>query len=291
MKIIAMLNDKGGVGKTASSANIAVMIAHTGKRVLLIDVDPQGNLSMILSDMDTMDIFASIIQGEETASGYTVEDLFINSEIDIHETIKKTRYENLDIIPSLLTLSEIEEILKADVRTPQQFRLKKHLKDIQKEYDYCIIDCSPSVNILNINALAAAQEVYIPCRPDAHSAIGLVIVKRLIDTVQDYNPELEIAGYFYTPWNARKNISRQVHALLNAYMPDRFIPVSIPQNKLVEEMSITQRTLLDADKNMRYATTKGFWLLAQYITMSKSERKKFRKDNVSEFDKLIADID
>lgn len=295
MKVISLLNDKGGVGKTSSSVNLSVMIAKKikdkGGRVLLIDVDPQGNTSMILNQMDVMNILTNVITGENTQHGYTVQDLFINAELNIHETIKKTRIDNLDIIPSLLTLSEIEELLKADVRTPQQFRLRKHLKAIENEYDYCLIDCSPSVNILNINALAASHEVFIPCRPDAYSAIGLVIVKRLIDTVQDYNPELEIGGYYYTPWNGRKNISRQVHAILNAYMPDKFVPVVIPQNKFVEEMSITQKTLLDMDKNMKYATTRGFWELAQYIIDNQSKRKNYRNENTKQFDLLIENIE
>lgn len=295
MKTISLLNDKGGVGKTSSSVNLAVMLAsmvkEKGGKVLIVDVDPQGNTSMVLNQMDVLGILTNVISGKDTNHGYTVQDLFINSDLDIHETIKKTKYDNLDIIPSLLTLSEIEELLKADVRTPQQFRLKKHLKALDKEYDYCIIDCSPSVNILNINALAASREVFIPCRLDAYSAIGLVIVKRLIDTVQEYNPELEIGGYFYTPWNGRKNISRQVHAILNAYMPDKFVPVKIPQNKNVEEMSISQKPLLDIDKSMKSATTKGFWMLANYITMSSGERKKFRMEYTEQFDQLIEGLE
>ena len=158
MRTITFINNKGGVGKSSSSVIVAHMLTQMGKKVLFVDVDPQGNSSSIFSDLDVIDLLANMIQGTETNQEVTVQDLFINSKMDIHEAIRKTRYENLDVIPALLTLAEIEEQLKADIKMPQQFRLKNHFKKIENEYDYCVIDCSPSISILNVNALAAADK-------------------------------------------------------------------------------------------------------------------------------------
>lgn len=287
MRTITFINNKGGVGKSSSSVIVAHMLTQMGKKVLFVDVDPQGNSSSIFSDLDVIDLLANMIQGTETNQEVTVQDLFINSKMDIHEAIRKTRYENLDVIPALLTLAEIEEQLKADIKMPQQFRLKNHFKKIENEYDYCVIDCSPSISILNVNALAAADEVYLPVRCDGWSAVGVVVSKRLIDTVSEYNPALKIGGYFFTHFNARKKISKEILTLLNVILPEYFIPVTIPQSKDIEEMSVTGIPIGELDKNRKRKITQNYWELTKYIASNDNERKKIKNILMPEFEQMI----
>jgi chromosome partitioning protein len=268
MKIISFLNNKGGVGKTATTSTIAHMIATIHKkRVLLIDVDPQGNLSSIFSQTQVIDLLVSLLKDMPvTTPEKTVEDLFMNANMDIHECIRKTEYKNLDIIPSLLTLSECEEALKADIRTPQQFRLKNHLNKIQDEYDYCLIDCSPSINILNINALVASDQVYIPLKCDAWSATGMCIAKKLVKTVQSYNNQLQLAGCFFTQWEGVKNVSKTTYEILEQIVPDLLLPITISKSKLIEEMSYMQKPLLEYDTSKEKSkVTKDYIKLTKYI--------------------------
>ena len=287
MRTITFINNKGGVGKSSSSVIVAHMLTQMGKKVLFVDVDPQGNSSSIFSDLDVIDLLANMIQGTETNQEVTVQDLFINSKMDIHEAIRKTRYENLDVIPALLTLAEIEEQLKADIKMPQQFRLKNHFKKIENEYDYYVIDCSPSISILNVNALAAADEVYLPVRCDGWSAVGVVVSKRLIDTVSEYNPALKIGGYFFTHFNARKKISKEILTLLNVILPEYFIPVTIPQSKDIEEMSVTGIPIGELDKNRKRKITQNYRELTKYIASNDNERKKIKNILMPEFEQMI----
>lgn len=270
MKTIAIINNKGGVGKTASVTTIGHMMAKLhNKRVLLIDLDPQGNTSGAFSETDFFEIFFSTLERRKAKTEPSIEDVLLNPGMDIHEAIKKTDYENLDIIPAHLTLSECEERLKADVTTPQQFKLKQQLRKVEKEYDYCLIDCSPSISILNINGLAASNEVYIPMRSDGNSCIGLAITKNLVETVSSYNPELKIGGVFMTQYNGRKNVAKEIYNILEKVLPSYDIPLlpfQIATTKLLEENTFEQKPLLEVDngKNKSKATL-AYMDLTEYI--------------------------
>ncbi len=268
MKTISFLNNKGGVGKTATTATVAHMIATLyNKKVLLIDVDPQGNCSSLFNQIEMVKLLYGLLQGTPNQySKNTVEDLFLDAEKDIHDCIYHTKYNNLDIIPALLTLSECEEILKSDIRTPQQFRLKNHLDKISEEYDYCLIDCSPSINILNINSLVASDDVYIPLKCDAWSATGMCIAKKLIKTVSSYNNRLRLAGCFFTQWEGMKQVSKTTYDLLEAFVGDILLPITISKSKLIEEMSYTQKPLYEYDtKKEKSKVTQDYMKLTEYI--------------------------
>lgn len=146
MKRIVFFNLKGGVGKSATSTAISHMMAKVfEKRVLLVDIDPQGNSSSIFSETD----YFKLLTGQ-MKQRVSIQELLLDSEMDPHEGILKTKYENLDVIPAYLSLAEAEETIKADKVLPQQFKLKTQLDKLDEEYDYCIMDCSPSLSILNI---------------------------------------------------------------------------------------------------------------------------------------------
>ncbi|MCQ2510849.1 MAG: AAA family ATPase [Lachnospiraceae bacterium] len=268
MKTLMFFNNKGGVGKTSSVTAIAHMLAKLhGKRVLIVDLDPQMNTTMMFSEVDFIDLFKKIrYEADAYGTGHSVEDLLMDRNMDIHDCILHTAYEGLDLIPAYLTLSEAEERLKADVKTPQQFRLKQHLKDVRNEYDYCIIDASPSVSILNINGLAAADKVYIPVRCDGGSLLGVSISMNLYETVSEYNPCLEIGGIFFTQWNGRKNVSRTVYEILEQEYGSYLIPVQIPAGKVVEESSLVQVPLLEYDSaSKKSKVTESYMELVDFI--------------------------
>lgn len=267
MKTIVFLNNKGGVGKTASVTSIAHILAtRFNKKVLLIDLDPQMNSSCMFSDIDFIELFYSIYKGHSIKNSKSIEDLLLDKDMDIHECIRQTAYENLDIIPSYLTLSEVEERMKADVRTPQQFKLQRHLKSVQEEYDYCIIDSSPSISIININGLVAADKVYVPLRCDGGSLLGAAIIMNLFETVSEYNSNLEIGGMFFTQWNGRKNVSKEVYRILNEEFAKYMIPVTIGTSKNIEECSLMQIPLLAYDNGKNPSkVTKDYINLSEYI--------------------------
>lgn len=269
MKTICIINNKGGVGKTATTATIGHMMATVhNKRTLLIDLDPQGNTSAMFSETDFFDLFANIMNGTPNANKEkSVEDILLNPNMDVHEVIRHTNYENLDIIPAFLTLSEVEELLKSNIKTPQQFKLKTALQQIQDEYDYCIIDCSPSINLLNINGLVASDEIYIPLRCDGASCVGLAITMNLVRMVQTYNPTLKIMGCFLTQYGSRKQVSKTVYELLVSTLgKDMVIPIKIGVTKLLEENSFTQEPLLVADSGKnKSSVTEAYLNLTEYM--------------------------
>lgn len=272
MEKLIFLNNKGGVGKTASVTTIAHILAtEFQKKVLLIDLDPQMNATCLYSEVDFVNLFAKVFNGESInkAGDKSVEDLLLDRDLDIHDCIKKTEYENLDIIPSYLTLSEAEERMKGDVKTPQQFRLQKHLGVLQDEYDYCILDSSPSVSIVNINGLAAADRVFLPLRCDGGSLLGVAITMNLVKTVQEYNPNLKIGGMFFTQWNGRKNVSKTVYELLQQAFGEYILPVNISVTKNIEEGSLVQKPLLAYDNGKeKCRATKEYMELAKCIIES-----------------------
>lgn len=270
MKTITLLNIKGGVGKSATATTVSHMLAdYFGKRVLLVDTDPQGNASSAFSSVNILSVLKNLlIGGEGEQKECTVEDLLLNSKMDVHSCIHETKYKNLSIIPALLTLSEAEERLKADIKTPQQFRLANHLEKLDKEYDYCIIDCSPSISLVNINALVASDVVYVPMKCDAWSGIGMSVARNLIFTVQAFNPKLQFGGCFYTQWEGNKNVSNLSNELLADNLGEKLLDVKIRKSKLIEEMTYLQSPLLEYDpkKKGEYSpVTKDYLKLTKYI--------------------------
>ena len=237
MKVLTFMNAKGGTGKTASCSTIAHTLTQKEKRVLMIDLDPQSNSSALYSEVDFLKIFFQILKNEPNPDKQlSVEDILIDSQMDPHECIKHTEYPNLDIIPAFLTLSEVEERLKADTRTPQQFKLKMQLAKIEEEYDYCVIDCGPSISLLNINALAASDEVYVPARCDGGSLIGVAIAM---------------------------DVGKVAFELLETSFGEDFLPITIGVSKNLMENTYEQRPLLSFDKKSKVA--KNYMELVDYI--------------------------
>lgn len=270
MKTIAGLNNKGGVGKTATIAAVSHMIAAVfKKRVIMVDMDPQGNLSQLFgfTGSDKQYSLKEAIEGAIYPVENTVEDILKDSKKNVHDCIYETDFEGLDIIPAYLTLTNVERELVGDSITPQQVRLQLQLEKIQEEYDYCFIDCGPSVSLLTMNALYASDEVLIPSKCDKDSRDGVANVIHLVDTILTFNwngnLKLKILGCFLTQYDARKNICKEAWEDCQDALGEKFIPIPIPVNTKVEQTGSRQTPLYQLDPNGK--ATQQYLKLAQYI--------------------------
>lgn len=266
MKVITLINNKGGVGKTSSSVNLAYSMAYLGKKVLLLDLDPQGNASSIFSKIDYLELFKDKISLHKS-SQYSMEDVLLG-EVSIQEAVCKTTHSNLDYIPTYLTLAEAEGKMNIDLRSPQQYRLKNKLEvpEVKSYYDYVVIDCSPSLSILNINALVASTDVYIPIKTDGASVLGISMTLNLIRDVQKYQQDLEYKGCFFTMYNERKNISKEMKYFLEElFVQAKLLPLHIGVSRLIEEGSLYHKVLLECDPGVREAITRQYLALARYM--------------------------
>jgi len=186
METISIINLKGGVAKTLTADSMAhVLAVFYKKRVLLVDNDKQGNTSKAF--------------GVHSYDEKSVSDILTARRIDIHEVIKKTRFENIDVLPANMTLIRANLEVLMDSTRPQQTRLRAALDPVAGEYDYCIIDNAPDINISTINALVASDNVIIPIKIDKYAFDGLEELKEQIeDTRDDLNPRLRLAGCLIT---------------------------------------------------------------------------------------------
>lgn len=233
MKTIAFFNVKGGVGKTSTSITVAHILATRCKlKTLIIDLDAQSNATDFFDCYDKDQL--------------TVADALLGTPAE--EVIRHTKYENLDIMPSILTLGRVEKGLISDVSAPQQFRLKVALESVMNKYDYCIIDCSPSAeSLVNINGLMAADEVYVPLKCDKWSLRGLDATLQIIKTVSGYNSNLKFGSCFFCQWENR-NVNKFALETIKESLGKDLLVNRIRKNKDAEEITFAQIALCDYDK-------------------------------------------
>lgn len=194
--VIAMCNQKGGVGKTTTTINLGAALAELGRRVLLVDFDPQGSLSVGLG-VNPHNLDASIY------------DLLLDRDIDVHDVILPTAEENLDLLPANIDLSAAEVQLVSEVAREQT--LRRVLAKVRHDYDIVIIDCAPSLGLLTVNALTAADKVLMPLECEFFALRGIALLTDTIDKVIDrLNPELEILGILGTMFDSRTLHSKEV---------------------------------------------------------------------------------
>ena len=220
-KIIVVANQKGGVGKTTTSINLAAALAHFNRATLLIDLDPQSNSSRGLG-IDVSLINKSIFS-------------VLTGENDINSVIKKTSVKGLDLIPSKLFLSSIETSIANKTDKPY-FVLAEALKNLKNSYDYIIIDCPPSLGFLTINALVAGNSVLIPvqCEYFAMEAVSQMLAS--IARIQtQYNPKLEIEGFLMTMYDAKTRLGTEITMQIRGLFKENTFFSQIPRNISIPE--------------------------------------------------------
>ena len=237
-KIIALANQKGGVGKTTSAVNIAASVGILGKSVLLIDLDPQGNTTSGVG-----------INKKNLKS--TSYELLID-EIDAKQAIVETEFRNLSVIPSNISLAGAEfDLYQLENR---EYRLKKQLEAVKDNYDYIFIDCPPSLGMITVNALAAADAVIIPMQCEYYALEGLSQLMITIRKIKQlYNPELEICGILITMFNGRLILTMQVISELKKYYSDKLFKTPVSRNVKLSEAPSFGKPVYYHDKSSKGA--------------------------------------
>lgn len=214
-RIIAIANQKGGVGKTTTAINLSAYLADKGKKVLAVDMDPQGNMTSGLGlDKEFLE--------------KTVYDMIIG-ESDIEEVLQKETMENLDVLPTNIDLSAAE-IELIDVEN-KEFIVRNSIQKIRDNYDFVIIDCPPSLSMLTINAMTTADSVLVPIQCEYYALEGLSQLIHTVELVKDrLNPDLEIEGVVFTMYDARTNLSLQVVENVKDNLQQNIYKTIIPRN-------------------------------------------------------------
>ena len=227
MKKIVIANHKGGVGKTTSSINISAGLAKKGKNVLIIDTDPQSNLTESFGVFDPVkDLYLSFSKGEPLP--------IIN--------VKK----NLSIVPNSLNFSGIE--LEIAGRMPREIILKELMTGLDKTFDYCIIDCPPSLGLITLNALVAADEVYIPMEAEFLAYRGIDSIVGIINLVKKhFNPGLTIKGVFFTKYNEQRVLTKEIKNQIKGYFGDNLMKTVIRVNVALAEAQSSGKDIFEYD--------------------------------------------
>lgn len=220
-KAIAIFNQKGGVGKTTTNINLSACLAMRGKKVLVVDIDPQGNTT-------------SGIGLVKRKLQYTLYDVLVNKEFDISKAILHTKTNGLDILPASVDLAGAEiELVNLEGR---ERRLKKAIDKVKPMYDFVFVDCPPSLGLLTINSLTAVDSVLIPIQCEFYALEG---VSQLMNTVEmvrkNMNPDIEIEGVILSMFDGRTNLSLQVVQEVKKYFGNKVFNTIIPRNVRLAE--------------------------------------------------------
>ena len=240
--IIAVANQKGGVGKTTTAVNLSAALGEMGKKTLLVDADPQGNSS-------------SGVGIDRKHSRKTVYELLIG-ECGVEEILVHTDYQNLDILPSSMNLAAAElELISQEHR---EALLKKALLTLREVYDYIIIDCPPSLGIITTNALCAADTLLVPIQCEYYALEGLSQLMNSVRRVKrQYNEQLDLEGVLLTMYDGRLNLTQQVVEEVKKYFPRKVFKTVIPRTVRLSEAPGFGQPVLYYDKSSRGAQAYG----------------------------------
>ena len=239
-RIIAIANQKGGVGKTTTAVNLSACMATLGKRVLLIDIDPQGNTTSGLG-INKADV------------RYCVYDVIIN-DVPIEEAILSSGLEKLAVLPATIQLAGAEIELVPTIS--REVRLRRAVQALRNQYDYIVIDCPPSLGLLTVNALTAADSVLIPIQCEYYALEGLSQLLNTIRLVQKHlNTSLEVEGVLLTMLDARTNLGLQVIEDVKKFFRDKVYQTIIPRNVRLSEAPSHGEPIIQYDPKSKGAET------------------------------------
>jgi chromosome partitioning protein len=238
-KTYAIFNQKGGVGKTTTDINLGVSLAKMGNHILLVDIDPQGNTTSGLG----------LVKRE---LGDTLYEVITSEDYDVHDAIYHTETENLDIIPASVDLSGAEvELIQIFGR---EIVLRTALKQVKGEYDYIFIDCPPSLGLLAVNALVAADGVLIPIQCEFYALEGVSQLMKTVELVRrEMNKNLQVTGVILSMFDSRTNLSLQVVQEVKRFFGNKVFRTVIPKNVRLAEAPSYGLSILDYDPSSKGA--------------------------------------
>ena len=257
-KIISVANQKGGVGKTTTTVNLSTILAKKGKKVLLIDTDPQGNATSGLGVSKDVEL--------------SVYDILIG-DTEFDETLQETAIKNLKVCPSNISLAGAEVQLVSMMSREQ--RLKTKLDKIKDQYDYILIDCPPSLGLVTLNAFTASDSVLIPVQCEYFALEGLGQLLNTVNLVKKHlNKNLEIEGALLTMYDARTNLSNQVVKEIKKYFEDKVYKTVIPRNVRLSEAPSYGMPITEYDPRSKGA--KSYDKFTKEFLKKNDEEKKAR---------------
>ncbi|MCI3028532.1 MAG: AAA family ATPase [Desemzia incerta] len=237
-RVISVANQKGGVGKTTTTVNLGAALAHQGKKILLIDIDAQGNATSGLG-VRKADVEKDIY------------DVLVN-ETPVEEVVLPSSRENLWVVPATIQLAGAE--IELTTQMARESRLKSALRDLQDDYDYILIDCPPSLGHLTINAFTASDSILIPVQCEYYALEGLSQLLNTVRLVQKhFNPDLRIEGVLLTMLDARTNLGYEVVDEVKKYFREKVYKTIIPRNIRLSEAPSHGLSIIDYDPRSRGA--------------------------------------
>ena len=255
-KIISVANQKGGVGKTTTTINLSTLLAKKGKKVLLIDADPQGN--------------ATSGVGAEKDIELSTYDVLVG-ETEIEETLEDTMIEGLKVCPSNINLAGAEVELVSMMSREQ--RLKEKLESVKEEFDYILIDCPPSLGLITLNAFTASDSVLIPVQCEYYALEGLGQLINTINLVKKHlNKGIEVEGALLTMYDARTNLSNQVVKEVKKYFNDKVYKTVIPRNVRLSEAPSYGMPITEYDPRSKGARSYEKFT-REFLKINETERK------------------
>ncbi|GEP25249.1 MAG: AAA family ATPase [Lentilactobacillus diolivorans] len=252
--VIALANQKGGVGKTTTAVNLGAGMASLGKKILLVDADAQGNATSGVG-VAKADIKKDIY------------DVLVNEE-SMAETIVHTQHKGLDIVPATIQLSGAE--IELTPQMARETRLKAALDEVKDQYDYVLIDCPPSLGLITINAFTASDSILIPVQSEYYALEGLSQLLNTIELVKKhFNPNLKIEGVLLTMFDARTNLGVQVNAEVRKFFKNEVYETVIPRNVRLSEAPSYGLPIMDYDAKSKGA--KKYMKLAKEVLANHGE--------------------